>query len=88
MTNVTNGDTVELRSTDTPPLNTDNSAFDLTTNSPPFFLRDSRASETRAREKITPPHRVSPFLQGVIFTRARVSLSLLSLRTNEGLLVV
>ena len=26
----------------------------LTTRSPPFFLRDSRASETRAREKITP----------------------------------
>ena len=31
--------------------------------------------------------RVSPFL-GVIFTRARVSLALLSLRKNGGLLVV
>ena len=28
------------------------------------------------------------FLRGVIFTRARVSLALLSLRTNGGLLVV
>ena len=46
-----------------------------TTSSPPFFLRDSRASETPARVKITPrekrrhaagiflsPRRVSPFL--------------------------
>ena len=44
-----------------------------TTSSPPFFLRDSRASETRARVKITPrekrrhliflsSRRVSPFL--------------------------
>ena len=43
-----------------------------TTSSPPFFLRDSRASETRAPVKITPrekrrhgvlsPRRVSPFL--------------------------
>ena len=33
-------------------------------------------------------HRVSPFSRGMIFTRARVSLALLSLRTNGGLLVV
>ena len=31
---------------------------------------------------------VSPFSRGVIFTRARVSLALLSLRKNGGLLVV
>ena len=31
---------------------------------------------------------VSPFSRGVIFTRARVSLALLSLKTNGGLLVV
>ena len=57
---------------------------------------DSRGSETRARVKITPrekrrhaaPHRVSPFSRGVIFTHARVSLPLLSLRTNGGLLEV
>ena len=29
MTNATNGDRAELRPTDTPPLNTDNSAFDF-----------------------------------------------------------
>ena len=72
-------------------------------SSPPFVLRVSRESETRARVKITPrekrwhvagreknenPHRVSPFSRGVIFTRARVSLALLSLRENGGLLVV
>ena len=60
---------------------------------PPFFLRDSRASETRARVKITharkgDARRVSPFSRGVIFTRARVLLALLSLRTSGGLLVV
>ena len=54
-----------------------------TTSSPPFVLRDSRASETRARVKI-----VSPFSPGVIFTRVRVSLAQLSLRKNGGLLVV
>ena len=65
-----------------------------------FFLRDSRASETRACVKIIPRkkeetrwgerkmknlfsnRRVSPFPRGVIFTRARVSLTLLSLRKN------
>ena len=31
---------------------------------------------------------VSPFSYGVIFTRARVSLALLSLRKNGGLLLV
>ena len=34
------------------------------------------------------PRRVSPFSRGVIFTRARVSLALLYLMENEGLLVV
>ena len=34
------------------------------------------------------PHRVSPFSRGVIFTRARVSLALQSLRKNGGLLLV
>ena len=67
----------------------------------PISLRDSRASETQARVRITPrekgetrrcerkdkaqalsPRGVSPFSRGVIFTRARVSLALLSLRKN------
>ena len=39
------------------------------------------------REKIVSPHRVSPFLAWVIFTRDRVSLALLSLRKNGGLLI-
>ena len=34
------------------------------------------------------PRRASPFSRGVIFSRARASLALLSLRENEGLLVV
>ena len=34
------------------------------------------------------PRRVSPFSRGVIFTHALVSLALISLRTNGGLLVV
>ena len=66
---------------------------------PPFFLRDSRASETRARVKITPREKrrhaagteknaCRLFSRGAIFTRARVSLALLSLRKNGGLLVV
>ena len=70
---------------------------------PHFFLRDSRASETRARVKITPRKKrrhaagreknegpsffsllaaCRLFSRGVIFTRARVSLALLSLRKN------
>ena len=58
----------------------------------PFFLRDSRASETRARVKITPREKSRHaacrlFSIGVIFTRARVSLALLSLRKNGGLLI-
>ena len=57
-----------------------------TTSSPPFFLSDSRASETRARVKITP--REKRRHAGVIFMRARVSLALLSLRKHWGLLVV
>ena len=74
-----------------------------TTSSPPFFLRESRASETRARVKITPrekrrhaagrekndvPAACRLFSRGVIFTRARFSPPLLSLRKNGGLLVV
>ena len=59
----------------------------------PFFLRDSRASETRARVKINPREKrrhaaCRLFSRGVIFTRARVSFALLSLRKNGGLLVV
>ena len=54
-------------------------------SSPPFFLRDSRASETQAHVKIILREK-SPFLAWVIFTRARVSLALLSLRKNGGLL--
>ena len=47
----------------------------------------------RKRVKITPREkgdtlRVSPFSRGVIFTRARVSLAPLPLRTSGGLLVV
>ena len=78
-------------------------------SSPPFFLRDSRASETRARVKITPqekrlhvagreknegpsffslPTACHLFSHRVIFMRAHVSLTLLSLRKNGGLLVV
>ena len=58
-----------------------------------WFLRDSRASETRAREKITSREKrrhaaCHLFSRGVIFTRARVSLTLLSLRKNGGLVVV
>ena len=56
---------------------------------PHFSSRDSRASETRARVKITPrekrlPAACSLFSRGVIFTRAYVSLALLSLRKNGG----
>ena len=68
----------------------------FSTSSPPFFLRDSRACETRARLKIIPrekkrhaagsiflsPRRVSPFLAWGDFH------ALLSLRKNGGLLVV
>ena len=63
-----------------------------TTSSLSYFLRDSRASETRARVKIPPrekrQHAGKSFFppRGVIFTRARVSLPLLSLRKNGGLL--
>ena len=53
-----------------------------------IFLRDSRASETRARVKITLRAACRLFSCGVIFTRARVSLALLSLRKNGGLIVV
>ena len=69
-----------------------------TTSSPPFFLGDSRAGETGARVKITPREKRRYaagrekngrlFSRGVIFTGARVSLALLSLRKNGGLLVV
>ena len=47
---------------------------------PHFFLRDSRASETRARVKIT--QREKGDTRGVILTRVRVSFALLSLRKN------
>ena len=53
--------------------------------SAPFLFRESRASETRARVKITPREKrlhaaCRLFLRGVIFTPARFSLALLSLR--------
>ena len=53
--------------------------------SAPFFLRESRASETRARGKITPREKrlheaCRLFSRGVIFTSAHFSLALLSLR--------
>ena len=41
-----------------------------------------------ARKGYTRRDRVSPFSRGVIFTRARISLALLSMRKNGGLLVV
>ena len=41
-----------------------------------------------ARKGYTRRDGVSPFSRGVIFTRARVSLALLSMRKNGGLLVV
>ena len=49
---------------------------------------DSRANETLARVKITPREKSRLSRVGVIFTRARVSLALSSLRKNGGLLVV
>ena len=64
---------------------------------PHVFLRDSRASKTRARVKIKPREKrrhaagrekCRLFSRGLIFTRARVLLALLSLRKNGGLLVV
>ena len=58
----------------------------------PFFLRDSRATETRARQKITPhefsPRRVSPFLAwGDFHARSRFACSTIP-EENWGLLVV
>ena len=48
-----------------------------------------RAWKSPTREKATRGgERVCLFSRGVIFTRARVSLALLSLRKNGGLLVV
>ena len=65
-------------------------------SSPPFFLRDGRTIETRARVKITPREkrrhtagRVSPFLAwGDFHARLRFALALPTLRKNGGLLVV
>ena len=45
-----------------------------------IFLRNSRARETRARVKITLHEKRRYAALGVIFTRARVSFALLSLR--------
>ena len=56
------------------------------TSSPSFFLRDSRARETRARVKITPCEKGETQGQKNVFSLP--SASLLSLRKNEGLLVV
>ena len=41
-----------------------------------------RASETRERVKITPRAACRLFSRGVVFTRARVSLALLSQKQN------
>ena len=72
--------------------------YSQASSSPPFFRSDSRASETRARVKrekmrdyrqfFSLPAACRLFSGGVIFTRVRVSLALLSLRKNGGLLVV
>ena len=70
--------------------------FLQSTSSPPLVLTDSRESETRARVKITPREKGETrwgaacrlFSRGAIFKRARVSLALLSLRTNGELPVV
>ena len=48
--------------------------------------RDAAGREDCRPQRLT--LRVSPFFRGVIFTRARVSPALLSLRENEELLVV
>ena len=50
-----------------------NISMNLDYEESPFFLRDSRASETLAREN-HPMRGKAPFSRGVIFTRARVSL--------------
>ena len=61
------------------------------------FASENPILHFNERVKITPREKrrlaagrenVSPFSRGVIFTRARVSLALLSLRKNEGLVVV
>ena len=59
----------------------------------PHFSSGIVERAKRKRVKITPREkgdtlRVSPFSRGVIFTRARVSLAPLPLRTSGGLLVV
>ena len=56
----------------------------------PYFLGDSRASERRVRVKIIPREKRQHtacrlFSRAVIFTRARLSLALLSLRKNGDL---
>ena len=70
-------------------INSPSSLRDRPTSSPPFFLRDSRESETRARVKITPrekkrqaagreknARRVSPFLAwGDFHARSRFARS-------------
>ena len=43
---------------------------------------------SRSRSSLSPPRVAFTRVGGVIFTRARVSLALLSLRKNGGLLVV
>ena len=59
----------------------------LTTTSPPFFLRDSRVSEMLVRLKITPREK-RRHAAGGRENFFRVSLVLLSLGKNGGLLVV
>ena len=61
-------------------------------SSPPFVLRDCRASETRVRVKITPRekrrHAAGREKNFSLSPQRRISLTLLSVKKNGGLLVV
>ena len=62
--------------------------FRLTTSSPTFSSVIVEVEKRERAFKITPREKCCLFSRGMIFTRARVSLSLLSLRKSGGLLVV
>ena len=47
----------------------------------------STLSDTGSQKEVKLGTSVSPFSRGLIFTRAHVSLALLPLRENEGLIV-
>ena len=53
-----------------------------------WALFKGKALGTRLKSVFSLPAACRLFSRGVIFTRARVSLALLSLRTNGGLFVV